>query len=214
MTVLTRTIGIDPLDPDKAVLRDACRILRDGGLVAFPTDTLYALGADALNERAVRRVIEAKGRVADKPIPVLIVDETMATDLVAELPRAFLRLAPRFWPGPLTLVLKASPRLPSGLTAGAGTVGIRVPGSALARILIEAYGGPLTGTSANLASGEDPRVAGDVLRGLQGRIELLLDGGPVPLGLPSTILDLTREPAVLLREGALPSIELFRALEG
>lgn len=203
MVVATKVIAVDPTSPDQTVIEEACQVLAGGGLVAFPTDTLYALGADALEERAVERVFLAKGREPEKPITVLIADLEMAASLVEEIPPIARKLSARFWPGPLTLILKARSELPSTLTAGTGRIGIRVPGLPLARVLIQGTGRPLTGTSANLSGGKDPCEAQDVLRDLEGRIELILDGGPVPLGIPSTILDLVAEPPSLIREGAI-----------
>ena len=208
MAVATKVIAVDPTNSDQTVIEEACQVLAEGGLVAFPTDTLYALGADALEERAVERVFLAKGRGPEKPITVLIADLEMAASVVEEMPPIARKLSACFWPGPLTLILKARPELPSSLTAGTGRIGIRVPGLPLAWVLIHGVGRPLTGTSANLSGGKDPRNARDVLRDLRGRIELILDGGPVPLGTPSTILDLMAEPPALIREGAIKRGEL------
>lgn len=208
MAVMTKVIAVNPTHPDQTVIEEACQVLAEGGVVAFPTDTLYALGANALEERAVERVFLAKGREPEKPITVLIADLEMAASLVEEIPPIVRKLSARFWPGPLTLILKARPELPSALSAGTGRIGIRVPGLPLARVLIQGAGRPLTGTSANLSGGKDPCEAQDVLRDLEGRIELILDGGPVPLGIPSTILDLVAEPPSLIREGAIRWDEL------
>lgn len=213
MGIETKVLMVDPLDPERGALEEACRILRAGGLVAFPTDTLYALGVDALKERAVERVFSAKGRRLEKPLTVLVADLAMVEQVAAGIPSRCLKLTASFWPGPLTLILKASPRLPSNLTAGTGQVGVRVPGLPLARALVRELGRPLTGSSANLSGHRDPRDAGDVLQDLRGRIELVLDGGRVPLGVPSTILDLVAEPPALLREGAISGSELFKLLE-
>lgn len=208
MAVMTTVRVVDPTTPDPTVIEEACHVLAEGRLVAFPTDTLYALGADALREEAVARVFWAKGRRPEKPITVLVADLEMAASIVEEIPPIARSLSARFWPGPLTLILKARPELPPLLAAGTGRIGIRVPGLPLARVLIQGAGRPLTGTSANRSGGQDPRHAQDVLRDLGGRIELILDGGPVPLGIPSTILDLAEEPPALLREGAIKQDEL------
>jgi len=208
MAIETKVRRVDPTHPGRNRIEEACRVLAQGGLVAFPTDTLYALGADALEEKAVERAFLAKGRMPSKPMTVLIADLQMAASVVEEISPVAHALANRFWPGPLTLILRARPELPSTLTAGTGRIGVRIPGFPLARLLIQEFGKPLTGTSANRSGGKDPCEADDVLRDLRGRIELILDGGRVPLGLPSTILDLTSEPAVLVREGAVKSSEL------
>jgi L-threonylcarbamoyladenylate synthase len=190
----------------------AASVLRKGGLVAFPTDTLYALGADASNRLAVRRVFAAKGRRPRTPIPLLVADLTMAIQLVGELPEAAVRLAERYWPGPLTLVVPAPHTICTLLTAGTGRIGLRVPDAAVALALIRRFGGPVTGTSANRSGGKDPLDAHEVLRQLGKRVDLVLDGGPVAGGSPSTVLDVTMSPPVIVRQGPVRQEEIFGLL--
>src|SRR5574337_88084 len=182
-------LAVSPQAPPSRALAQAVSVLRKGGLVAFPTDTLYALGADASNPFAIRRVFAVKGRRLTSPIPLLIADLMMATRLVGELPEAAVRLAERYWPGPLTLVLPAPRGICALLTAGSGQIGLRVPDAAVALALIRRFGGPVTGTSANRSGGTDPLDAHEVLRQIGDQVDLVLDGGPVAGGNPSTVVD-------------------------
>jgi L-threonylcarbamoyladenylate synthase len=181
-------------------------------LVAFPTDTLYALGADASNPLAVRRVFAAKGRSLKSPIPLLVADLMMAIQLVGELPEAAIRLAKRYWPGPLTLVVRAPRRICTLLTAGTGRIGLRVPDAAIALALIRQFGGPVTGTSANRSMDKDPLDAREVLRQLGDQVDLVLDGGPVAGRSPSTVVDVTVSPPVIVRRGPIRQEEILSLL--
>lgn len=199
--------------PSSRAIAQAASVLRKGGLVAFPTDTLYALGADASNPRAIRRVFAAKGRSLTSPIPLLIADLAMAVQLVGELPKAAVRLAERYWPGPLTLVLWAPRGFSTLLTAGTDRIGLRVPDSAIALALIRRFGRPVTGTSANRSRGTDPLDAREVLQQLGDQVDLVLDGGPVAGGSPSTVVDVTVSPPLIVRQGLVPQEEIFRLLD-
>lgn len=194
---------VDPELPAPAALAAAVRVLREGGLVAFPTETFYGLGANALDPEAVARVFRAKGRPSDKPLLVLVDSLEMAGRVAAEIPAVARRLAARYWPGPLTLILPARPEVPGSLTAGTRTVGVRISGHPLARALVRAAGIPVTAPSANPHGGASPRTAGEVLAGLGDRLDLVLDGGPSPGGPPSTVLDVTVIPPRVLRAGAV-----------
>jgi L-threonylcarbamoyladenylate synthase len=194
---------VDASRPAPATLEAAARALRAGGLVAFPTETFYGLGADALDEAAVARVFQAKGRPADKPLLVLIDSVPMVARVAKDVSARARRLMDRYWPGPLTLVLVAHPGLPAALTAGTGTIGVRLSGHPVARALVTALGTPITAPSANSHGAPSPRTADEVAASLGGRIDLVLDGGPTPGGPASTLLDLTRTPAVVLRAGAV-----------
>ncbi|MBI2883530.1 MAG: threonylcarbamoyl-AMP synthase [Candidatus Methylomirabilis oxyfera] len=205
--------AVTPQSPSPSAVAEAASVLRRGGLVAFPTDTLYALGADASNPLAIKRVFAAKGRRLGSPIPLLVVDLTMAIQLVGELPEAAVRLAERWWPGPLTLVVTAPRTVCALLTAGTGRIGLRVPDSAIALALIRQFGGPVTGTSANRSGGTDPLDAHEVLRQLGHRVDLILDGGPVAGGSPSTVVDVTISPPVIVRQGPIRQEEILSLLE-
>jgi len=198
--VRTETLRVDHVRPDGAALARAARALGRGELVAFPTETFYGLGARALDASAVRRVFAAKGRPESKPLLVLVDSPAMA-ERVALVATAARRLMDAHWPGALTLVLPARDAVPVEVTAGTGTIGVRMSSHPVATGLVAALGDPVTAPSANLAGGAPPTTAADVLRDLDGRIDLLLDGGPTPGGLPSTILDATVDPPRVLREG-------------
>lgn len=196
---------------DLLALADAAAVLQRGGLVAFPTETVYGLGADAFDPRAVARIFEVKARPSFDPLIVHLA-EAASLDwvAVAEDPRAN-ELAARFWPGPLTLVLKRRPEVPDIVTAGLDTVGVRVPAHPAARALIAAAGTPLAAPSANPFGYVSPTTAAHVAELLGDAVELVLDGGPCRVGLESTILSLAGEP-VILRPGGLPREALEEAL--
>jgi L-threonylcarbamoyladenylate synthase len=194
-----------------ARIRAAAAVLRRGGLVAYPTETFYGLGALARDAAAVERLARAKGRPEGKPLPLLAADRA-AVEEVAVVSEPAARLAARFWPGPLTLVLPARPGLPAPVTAGEGTVAVRVPGSEVARALAREAGGAIVSTSANLAGAAPPVRASEVDPALAGRIDLVLDGGAAPGGLPSTIVRLEGERPVLVRAGPIALEDVERAL--
>jgi L-threonylcarbamoyladenylate synthase len=199
-----RVLRVDRERPATDDLAAAARVLAAGGLVAFPTETFYGLGASALDPAAVARVFQAKGRPGDKPLLVLVATLAMARALAREWPAAAARLADRHWPGPLTLVVAARADLPAALTAGTGTVGVRLPGHPVARALVRAAGVPLTAPSANRHGAPPPRTAAEVVAGLGGAVDLVLDAGPTAGGAPSTVLDVTGDRPRVLRPGAVP----------
>jgi L-threonylcarbamoyladenylate synthase len=198
-----------PADAD-GVAR-AGKILRQGGLVAFPTETVYGLGADALEAAAVRGIFAAKGRPADDPL-IVHVASAAHVGRVAHLSQLAERLAERFWPGPLTLVLPKTPAVPTEVTAGLETVAVRVPAHPVAQALLKAADQPLAAPSANLFSRLSPTRVEHVLEDLNGRIDAILDGGPTRLGLESTIVDVTGAQPRLLRPGGLAAEEIEAAL--
>jgi L-threonylcarbamoyladenylate synthase len=209
----TGVLKINPLAPEADFLATAAEVIRAGGLVAFPTETVYGLGASALDGEACRRIFAAKGRPANNPLIVHVARTADALPLVSRWPDAAERLAERFWPGPLTFVLERAQRVPDAVTAGGPTVAIRVPSHPVARGLIVAAGVPIAAPSANLSALLSATTAEHVLRGLNGRIELLLDGGPTSGGLESTVLDVTVHPPRLLRPG-LVSIQEIESVIG
>jgi L-threonylcarbamoyladenylate synthase len=180
---------------------EAARVVRDGGVIAMPTDSFYALGACVFNESAVRRVCAIKGERGEKPILVLIADRSQLDGLASTIPPAATVLMDRFWPGPLTIVLPASPRLPHALTAGTGTVGVRLPAVPHLRKLLRITG-PLTGTSANRSGASPARSAREVEQRLGEEVELILDGGPAIASLPSTVVE-TMDRVRVVREGQI-----------
>lgn len=198
---MTRTLVVDARRPESGALAAAAAVLDRGGLVAFPTESFYGLGARALSADAVARVFEVKGRPADKPLLVLIDSPAGATALCARISDGARELMDRHWPGPLTLVLPAAPGLPAALTAGTGTIGLRVPGHPVALGLVRAARAAVTAPSAN-PSGEPPPTTADAVRDyFAGRIDLVLDGGPTEGGAGSTVADCTVWPPRILRQG-------------
>lgn len=199
----TRVLAVDPAAPAPATMAEAAATLRGGGLVAFPTETFYGLGAAGLDARAVARLLAAKGRPEDKPILLLVDSVAMAERVAAEVGPAARALMARHWPGALTLVLRARPEVPREVTAGTGTVGVRLSPHPVAVGLVRALGAPVTAPSANRSGEPPPVTAAAVLAGLAGRIDLVLDGGAAPGGPPSTVLDVTVDPPRVLRQGAV-----------
>ncbi len=198
----TRIVKIDPQNPDGAALAEAARVLGSGGLVAFPTETFYGLGAASLHRDAVRRVFALKRRPATSPLLVLVDGVAMA-ERVAEIPYHVRALIARHWPGPLTLVCRARPVVPPEIGASTGTVGIRWSPHPVARGLATALGEPVTAPSANVTGTPPPTSADAVLRDLGEGLDMLLDGGDTTGGLASTVLDVTVDPPRVIRAGAI-----------
>ena len=184
-------------------LERAAAILRRGGLVAIPTETVYGLAADALDEEAVAGIFRAKGRPASNPLIVHVSDVAMARSLAASWPAPAAAIAARLWPGPVTVVVPRGPRIPDIVTAGGPTVALRCPDHRLARRLIEVAGTPLAAPSANRSEAVSPTTAHHVLAGLGDKVELILDGGPCGRGIESTVVDCTTTPPRILRPGPL-----------
>lgn len=214
MRRVTRVVRVDAQAPDPKVMAEAGLALRAGELVAFPTETVYGLGADAFHEQAVRRIFEVKGRPADNPVIVHVaaVDELLAVARPDPAGRWEL-LARRFWPGPLTMVLPCRPEVPAATTAGLDTVAVRMPRHAVALALIRAAGRPVAAPSANRSGRPSPSRAEHVLEDLNGLVEWVLDAGPCEVGVESTVLDLTAEVPLVLRPGGL-SVEALREVLG
>jgi len=188
---------------DATGLACAAEVLRAGGIVAFPTDTVYGVGAHAFLPHAVQRLYTAKVRPPDKAIPLLIADASLLPYVAQEIPPIACELAARFWPGALTLVMRRTAMVSDEITAGGDTVGVRAPDHPVAQALLRLLNVPLATTSANL-SGQPPAItAQEVLAQLDGQIDLLLDGGPCPGGVASTVLDVTTSPPRVLRAGPL-----------
>jgi len=196
---IVRSVASD--EPEPNIIAQAAEILGRGGLVAFPTETVYGLGANALDARAVESIFAAKGRPPTNPVIVHLDSAEAAQQLVLDWPPLASRLADRFWPGPLTLVLTKRPVVPEIVTAGGPTVGIRVPAHPIAQALLRAAQIPIAAPSANRSAAISPTTAEHVRRALDGRIDLILDGGPTTGGLESTVVDLTVDPPRVLRPG-------------
>jgi len=208
----TRVLKVDPHWPDPAIIREAAGLLRAGELVAFPTETVYGLGADGLDEAAVGRIYTAKGRPSTNPLILHVDGLPMARSLCRTWPEAAIRLAEAFWPGPLTLVLPRRDLVPDAVTGGGDTVALRMPAHRVALNLIGLLTRPLAAPSANLSERVSPTRADHVLEDLEGRIPLVLDGGPTTRGLESTVVDLSGEAPRVLRPGPIPGKMLRRLL--
>jgi L-threonylcarbamoyladenylate synthase len=209
----TKVIKVTPSSPEPNRIREAAEVIRSGGLVAFPTETVYGLGANALLDRAVRRIFEVKRRPKDNPIIIHIARFEDLSVLASEVPPAAERLARHFWPGPLTVILPRSDIVPDAPTAGLPTVAIRMPSHPVARALISEADLPIAAPSANLAGRPSPTSAAHVLSDLDGCIDLLIDGGEIVYGLESTVIDLTSDPPVVLRPGPI-TLESLRGVLG
>lgn len=207
---LTPVIPVNDEEPDPHAITQAAGILRRGGLVAFATETVYGLGADATCPEAVARIFQAKGRPSFNPLIVHADDIELARSCVLEWSESANVLARCFWPGPLTLVLPRAAHIPDVVTAGRDTVGVRIPRSRVARALIAAAGRPIAAPSANRSTGISPTEAWHVSNDLDGKIDLILDSGKTGVGIESTVLDLTTSPPRVLRPGSI-TVEQIRA---
>lgn len=203
METVVLKVDVGTLEPEPDAIRRGAEIIRAGGLVAFPTETVYGLGANALDASAVARIFEAKGRPSTNPVIVHVSDASEVLNVASNWPKTAARLAERFWPGPLTLVVPKSDRVPDIVTAGGPTVAVRCPNHPVARALIRAAGVPIAAPSANRSTELSPTRAEHVLKSLNGRIDLLLDGGPCQGGIESTVVDVTGEVAQVLRPGLI-----------
>lgn len=204
-------VNLNLIESDK--IETIVNILREGGIVVYPTDTFYGLGANSYLTDAVKKIYTLKRRERLKPIPVVVSDLDMAEDITTDRPLIFQEITKRFWPGPLTIVLKASSKIPEEVQSPAESIGIRCPDLPWLRELIRQGRFPLTATSANL-SGQteitDPNV---IKESFSGKVDLIVDGGNSPGGLPSTVVDLTGERPRIIREGALPSSKMKQYLD-
>lgn len=195
-----------------AAIHRAAEVLRRGGLVAFPTETVYGLGALATNDDAVRAMFAAKGRPADHPVIVHLADASQLRDWARDIPETAQRLASAFWPGPLTIILRRSEKAGALVTGGLDTIGLRVPAHPVARQLLNELSGAIAAPSANRFGRVSPTTAEHVLAELNGRIDLILDGGPCEVGLESTIVDLSGDQPAVLRPGGITLEQITRVL--
>lgn len=208
----TRITRVNPKNPNIVQIRKAAKIIKSGNLVAFPTETVYGLGANALDSKAVKKIFLAKGRPSDNPLIVHISDIADLGILSDDIPKAAFDLIERFWPGPLTLVLKKSNIVPRIVTGGLDTVAIRMPKSKIATSLIAQSGTPIAAPSANVAGRPSPTIAQHVIEDLSGKISLILDGGPTKIGIESTVIDLSKKTPMLLRPGGITLEQLQKVL--
>ncbi len=208
----TKIIKIDEENIDEALISQAGKIIKNGGLVAFPTETVYGLGGDALNRESSKKIYAAKGRPSDNPLIVHIADIKDMDAIVLKVTENALKLAERFWPGPLTMILKKSDRVPLETTGGLDSVAIRMPVHKTAAAFIKAAGGYVAAPSANISGKPSPTSAKYVIQDMDGRIDMIIDGGDSGIGLESTIVDLTGDIPVLLRPGYITVEQLRKVL--
>ncbi len=209
----TDLLEIDPENPNAEALARAAAAIRAGRVVAIPTDALYSLVADPFNLRAVTQVFAAKGRAPQRSLPLLVTDMLMAEELARELPPRFFVLARRFWPGPLTMIVPASARVPLKVTGNTGRLALRQSRSKVANTLLEALGQPLIATSANISGQPTCRTGVEVFAVMDGRLDLVLDGGLCP-GSGATTIDVTEPQWRLIREGEVPVKAIEECLKG
>ncbi|MCX7976441.1 MAG: L-threonylcarbamoyladenylate synthase [Bellilinea sp.] len=209
---MTEILKVNPLQPEPDVIQRAAQVLQAGGLVAFPTETVYGLGANALDSQAVQRIFLAKGRPANDPLIVHVQNQTWLERVVNAHPPQTELLVNRFWPGPLTLIFPRKTTIPLNVTAGGESVAVRAPSHPVAQALLAASGLPIAAPSANRFGHTSPTQARHVLDDLAGRVDLILDGGECPIGLESTVLDLTKDPPVILRPGGIPREEIEQVI--
>lgn len=203
---------LETLETDNSILQEAGRILREGGLVAFPTETVYGLGADALNEKAAEKIYAAKGRPSDNPLIVHIAEKEALDRIAKEISAEATKVIEKYWPGPLTLIFEKTDAVPEGTTGGLDTVAVRMPSHALARALIREGGGYVAAPSANTSGRPSPTSAEHVREDLWGKVDLIIDGGETEIGIESTILDVSVTPPVILRPGAITKEMLEEAV--
>jgi L-threonylcarbamoyladenylate synthase len=210
----TRVIRLDQSQVDGPPVRDVAAALLGGAVAAYPTETFYALGAAAFSRKAVDRVFRMKGRDVSKPLSFIVSDLDMIGEISSSLPFAFKVLAGEFWPGPLTLVLPAAAGLPERLLGPGRTIAVRIPPLAWLRAVVRELSEPLTATSANLAGEKELAEPAGVIALFDGKVDLVVDGGPAPGGLPSTIVDLTAPAPRILRQGRIPAAQIEAVLRG
>ena len=197
----TKVVKIDPFQIDENEMKEAAELIRKGELVAFPTETVYGLGADALNEDAAKKIYAAKGRPSDNPLIIHITNMKALEKIVSEVPEKAVKVAEKYWPGPLTMIVWKNEKVPYETTGGMDTVAIRMPNHPVALALIDESGCMIAAPSANTSGKPSPTEAGHVALDLDGKIPMILDGGPVGIGIESTIIDLTEKVPMILRPG-------------
>jgi len=208
----TKIVKMDPDNLDYDIIKEAAQIINNGGVVVFPTETVYGIGADALNDTAVEKIFKAKGRPQDNPLIVHIQDVEELYDLSREVPENAIILADKFWPGPLTMILYKKDILSDKITAGLSTAAIRFPKNKIALALIKESGKPIAAPSANTSGKPSPTEASHVIEDLMGKVDMIIDGGSTYIGIESTVVDVTGDVPMILRPGGITREDISRVL--
>ena len=213
MLMKTAVLKLDGSDPE-IHMQEAAKILRNSGIAAFPTDTVYGLGAIYSDTVAVRKIFAAKERPETKPLSILVCDISQVRMLAADISDDAYKLMKAFWPGALTIILRKNEKahIPDEVSAGGDTIGVRMPDNAAARMLIELAGLPLAAPSANISGARSARIAAEVIDDLDGRIDMIIDGGDCPIGISSTIVDMSCEGHRILRQGSISAKDIEKVL--
>lgn len=206
---MTTTLKVN----DVSVWERVIDIFKKGGVIAYPTETFYGLGVDPFNETAVKKLFHLKGREADKPISILVNDKKMLAGIAEEIPLSAEKLIKKFWPGPLTIIFKAKKSIPTTLTAGTGTIGVRISSNPITQKLLETIDSPITTTSANPSGKKSPVTADEVMNYFKNKVDLILDGGVLSGKLGSTVVDFTEGCLKVIREGEIPIKRLVESLK-
>ena len=210
--IITKIVKVDPENIDYNIIKEAADIINRGGLVVFPTETVYGIGADALNDAAVDKIFKAKGRPQDNPLIVHIAELDELYRLASEVPKKAELLAERFWPGPLTMILYKRKILSDKITAGLNTAAIRLPVNKIALALIRESKKPIAAPSANTSGSPSPTEASHVIEDLMGKVDMIIDGGSTYIGLESTVVDMTGDIPMILRPGGVTAEEIISVL--
>ncbi|MBN2010374.1 threonylcarbamoyl-AMP synthase [candidate division KSB1 bacterium] len=205
---------INPQNPEPALIEQAAKIILRDGVIGYPTETVYGLGANALREPAIHNIFRLKQRDQDKPILVIASDTEMINRIVKSIPDAALRLADAFWPGPLTMLFPAANNLPSALLGGRSTIGIRIPDHPVCLELLRYCGVPITSTSANISGDQNPMSAEEVANAFGDQLDALIDGGIATSRMPSTVVDISTDPPKLIRDGVITRQQIVTILNG
>ena len=205
-------IKIDPKNPSSHKLKKAASVLKNGGLVIFPTETLYGLAGKVSDEEALKKIYNIKERSLRKALPVMVSHISKIPEVAEEFPEKGRILANKYWPGPLTLILTSSPSISPLITGGRKSVGVRIPANRIALELLEITGEPLAVTSANISEKDNIFEINEIIRNFEKKVDAIIDGGPLHFCIPSTIVDITGNSPVILREGKIPSREIFQTL--
>jgi L-threonylcarbamoyladenylate synthase len=210
---MAEVLKINPLNPEEDLIGRAARVLKSGGVIGYPTETVYGIGCNIFHPAAVSRIYKIKKRPLDKAFILIAADPLQVRAIVAEIPENAERLMESFWPGPLTIVFRASPSLAQTEFRRVKTIAVRIPDSAICLSLLKHCGFPLVSTSANASGGPAASNTRDVIALFQNELDLIIDGGSTPGAVPSTIVDVTKNPVKIVREGAITKLEINTVLE-